>query len=61
MKDGRYGPYVTDGKTNASLGKKYAIDSITLEDAAALLQKKRTSPKRAWRPARMRSDGGKRK
>jgi DNA topoisomerase I len=49
VKDGRFGPYITDGKTNASLGKKFTPDSITFEDAVELLEKKRSSPKRAWR------------
>lgn len=49
VKDGRFGPYVTDGKTNASLTKKFTVESITLADAAELLQKKRSSPKKAWR------------
>jgi len=49
VKDGRYGPYITDGKTNASLGKKFAPATITLEEAIDLLAKKRASPKRAWR------------
>lgn len=48
LKDGRYGPYVTDGKTNASLPKKYAPDSITLDEAAELLAKKRAAPPRKW-------------
>lgn len=41
VKDGRYGPYVTDGKTNASLGKKFDADAITFEEAVELLEKKR--------------------
>lgn len=49
VKDGRFGPYITDGKTNASLGKRFTPDSITLEDAIEMLEKKRTSPKRAWK------------
>lgn len=49
VKDGRFGPYITDGKTNASLGKKFSIDTITLEEAIEVLAKKRSSPKRAWR------------
>ena len=49
VKDGRFGPYITDGKTNASLGKKFTPDSITLEDAIEMLEKKRASPKRAWK------------
>lgn len=49
VKDGRYGPYVTDGKTNASIPKRFAPDTITLEEAAELLAKKRVAPKRVWR------------
>ncbi|MBI3336720.1 type I DNA topoisomerase [Candidatus Peregrinibacteria bacterium] len=48
VKDGRYGPYVTDGKTNASLGKKFDPLSITLEQAVELLVKKRARPPRKW-------------
>jgi DNA topoisomerase-1 len=35
--DGRYGPYVTDGTTNASLPKGTAADGLTMADAVALL------------------------
>jgi DNA topoisomerase-1 len=49
VKDGRYGPYVTDGTTNASLGKKHTPENITLEEALVMLEKKRTAPKRQWR------------
>ena len=34
---GRYGPYVTDGKVNASLGDGRDPDSLTVADAVALL------------------------
>ncbi len=50
VKDGRFGPYVTDGKTNASLTKKFTPDTITLTDASELLTKKRAmGPRKAWR------------
>jgi len=49
VKSGRYGPYITDGKTNVSLPKRFEIPTITLEEAAELLAKKRVAPKRAWR------------
>jgi DNA topoisomerase-1 len=41
VKDGRYGPYVTDGEVNASLGKGDAVESLTVERAAELLQRRR--------------------
>ncbi len=49
VKDGRFGPYVTDGKTNASLGKKRDPQTITLEEAADLLAKKRIRGPSKWR------------
>jgi DNA topoisomerase-1 len=36
--DGRYGPYVTDGETNASLPRGTTPDSVTLEMALQLLK-----------------------
>ena len=41
VKDGRFGPYVTDGETNASLRKGDTIENITSERAAELLQMRR--------------------
>ena len=41
VRNGRYGPYVTDGDVNASLRKGDNPDSITLEKAAELLQARR--------------------
>ena len=41
VKDGRFGAYVTDGETNATLRKEDAVESITLERAAELLAEKR--------------------
>jgi DNA topoisomerase-1 len=41
VKDGRFGPYVTDGETNASLRKGDTIEGITIERAAELLQIRR--------------------
>jgi DNA topoisomerase I len=41
VKEGRFGPYVTDGTTNASLRKGDTVDDITLERAAELLVERR--------------------
>ena len=41
VKDGRFGPYVTDGETNASLRKGDTVENITIERAAELLQIRR--------------------
>ena len=41
VKDGRFGPYVTDGEANASLRKGDEVESITLERAAELLADRR--------------------
>ncbi len=41
--EGRFGPYVTDGKTNATVPKGTALDSLTLADAIALLAAPRSS------------------
>ncbi len=41
VKDGRFGPYVTDGETNATLRKGDDPQSVTIERAAELLAEKR--------------------
>ncbi len=41
VKDGRFGPYVTDGESNATLRKDDSVEAITLERAAELLAEKR--------------------
>jgi len=48
VKEGRYGPYVTDGKTNVSLPKNVLPEDVDNVLAAQLLDKKRNSPKRKW-------------
>jgi DNA topoisomerase-1 len=65
LRDGRFGPYVTDGETNASLRKGDAPESITLQRAIELLAERRAaapvSKRRsttAGRPASGRSASG---
>ena len=58
VKDGRFGPYVTDGETNASLRKGDDVASITDERAAELLAVRRARGP-AKRPARKTSSARK--
>ncbi len=51
LKDGRFGPYVTDGETNASLRKGDSVETITPERAAELLADRRA----AGSPAKKRA------
>ncbi|MEN3307219.1 MAG: topoisomerase [Micromonosporaceae bacterium] len=56
IKDGRFGPYVTDGETNASLRQGQSPESLTIEAASEMLAEKRakgpaTPVKKATRPA----------
>ncbi len=49
VKDGRFGAYVTDGDTNATLRRGDAVETVSLERAAELLAEKRAkgpAPKR---------------
>jgi DNA topoisomerase I len=56
LKEGRFGPYVTDGETNASLRAADSIESITPERAAELLQDRRArGPAPKKRSAKRRS------
>ena len=43
VKDGRFGPYVTDGETNASLRKGDEVASISVQRAAELLADRRAA------------------
>ncbi len=43
IKDGRFGPYVTDGETNASLRKGDEVTTITAERGAELLADRRAA------------------
>jgi DNA topoisomerase-1 len=41
VRDGRFGPYVTDGGVNASLRREDSVEKITIERAAELLAERR--------------------
>ena len=43
IKDGRYGPYVTDGEHNASLRTGDSVEKLTVERASELLAERRIS------------------
>jgi DNA topoisomerase-1 len=58
LKAGRYGPYVTDGETNATLPRGEEPDGITLERAAELLADKRARGPVARRGGGRRTAGG---
>ncbi|GAA0545842.1 type I DNA topoisomerase [Saccharopolyspora spinosporotrichia] len=41
IKDGRFGPYVTDGETNASLRKGDSVEELTIDRAVELIAERR--------------------
>ena len=59
IKDGRFGPYVTDGETNASLRRGDDVESVTLQRAVELLAERRAAgPAAPRRRARARAAHG---
>ena len=57
VKDGRFGPYVTDGTTNATIPRAESVEDITFERAVELLQIKRDKAGGAARQARDDGEG----
>jgi DNA topoisomerase-1 len=56
--EGRYGPYVTDGETNASIPRGMDPATLSLEDARGLLDARRGAAPRAPRGRRAASPKG---
>jgi len=54
VKDGRFGQYVTDGETNASLRSGETAEGLTLDRAVELLAERRAKGPAA-RPTRRRA------
>jgi DNA topoisomerase-1 len=59
VRDGRFGPYVTDGTVNASLRRGDTVESITLERAVELLAERRAAGPRARVPRANKAAGTK--
>ena len=61
VKEGRFGAYVTDGESNATLRKADSVESVTIERAAELLGEKRAKgpapKKRAAKKATAKKTG----
>ncbi|HVV30125.1 MAG TPA: type I DNA topoisomerase [Mycobacteriales bacterium] len=55
VREGRFGPYVTDGETNASLRKGDAVETVTIERAAELLADRRSRGPAPKKPARKKA------
>ncbi len=51
LMEGRYGPYVTDGTTNATVPKSVEPDALTLEEAAQLIDDRAAAAPKAKKKA----------
>src|SRR5690625_2243942 len=53
VKDGRFGPYITDGKTNVTVPRGTEVEALDLDRAAELVAEKRAKgPAPKKRPAK---------
>ena len=56
LKEGRYGPYVSDGKVNAAIKADNDPASLTLQEAITLINMKRAAPKKPRKIKRKRNE-----
>ena len=49
IRDGRYGMYITDGKTNVKMPNGITVDNLTLKEAQKLIDEKKAAPKKRFR------------
>ncbi len=49
IRDGRYGMYITDGKTNVKMPNGITTDELTLKEAQKLIKEKKASPKKRFK------------
>ena len=49
IRDGRYGMYITDGKTNVKMPSGITTDELKLEEAQKLIDEKKASPKKRFK------------
>jgi len=49
IRDGRYGMYITDGKTNVKMPNGITVDDLTLKEAQKLIDEKKVAPKKRFR------------
>ncbi|WP_372495593.1 type I DNA topoisomerase [Saccharopolyspora soli] len=61
IKDGRFGPYVTDGETNASLRKGDDVASLTMDRAVELLAERRAKAPAKKKPTAKKTTTTKKK
>ncbi|HEX6578591.1 MAG TPA: type I DNA topoisomerase [Jiangellaceae bacterium] len=55
VKDGRFGPYITDGETNVTVPRGTSIEALTLDRAAELMAEKRAKGPAPRKRTRTRS------
>ena len=49
IRDGRYGMYITDGKTNVKMPNGITVEDLTVKEAQKLIDEKKATPKKRFR------------